>query len=61
MSRSVWGLSNYMIAKQEAGAVAVREKATEWIKFIAPMGIAVRLATRLGVARGRLARTAAAG
>ncbi len=38
MSRSVWGLSNYMIAKQEAGAVAVREKATEWIKFIAPDG-----------------------
>mgnify|MGYP007073308492 CR=1 FL=1 len=36
MSRSVWGLSNYMIAKQGAKAAAVRAKAQEWIAFIQP-------------------------
>ena len=36
MSRSTWGLANYMIAKQGADAAAVRAKAEEWIAYINP-------------------------
>jgi len=38
MSRSIWGLSQYMIAKQGADADAVRAKVKEWIAFINPKG-----------------------
>jgi len=38
MSRSIWGLANYMIAKQGADATAVRAKAKEWIAYINPNG-----------------------
>lgn len=38
ISRTVWGLSNYMIAKQDAGAEAVRAKVNEWTAFINPNG-----------------------
>jgi len=38
MSRTIWGLANYMIAKQDADADSVRSKAEEWIAYINPNG-----------------------
>ncbi len=38
ISRTVWGLSQYMIAKQDATAEQVRSKVREWIEFINPRG-----------------------
>lgn len=38
MSRTIWGLANHMIAKQNADAAAVRAKTEEWIAFINPDG-----------------------
>ena len=38
ISRSVWGLANYMIAEQGADADAVRAKAQEWFAYINPAG-----------------------
>ena len=38
MSRSIWGLANYMISKQRADAKVVRAKAEEWIAYINPNG-----------------------
>jgi len=38
LSRTIWGLSNYMIAKQGADATAVRAKAEEWIAYMNPNG-----------------------
>ena len=38
ISRTIWGLSQYMIAKQNATAPAVRAKVKEWIAFIGPNG-----------------------
>jgi len=36
ISRTIWGLSQYMIAKQNASADQVRSKVQEWIAFIGP-------------------------
>ncbi len=38
MSRTIWGLSQYMIAKQGADARTVRAKVKEWLAFINPSG-----------------------
>jgi len=38
ISRTIWGLSNYLIAEQDAGASEVRSKAAEWIAFVNPDG-----------------------
>jgi hypothetical protein len=38
ISRTVWGLSQYMIARNNAGADQVRTKVKEWIAFISPQG-----------------------
>ena len=38
LSRTIWGLSQYMIAEQNATAPAVRAKVREWISFIGPNG-----------------------
>ena len=38
VSRTIWGLSNYMIAKQDADAEAVRAKVKEWVAFVNPGG-----------------------
>ena len=38
ISRTIWGLSQYMIANQDATASAVRTKVKEWISFIGPNG-----------------------
>lgn len=38
VSRTIWGLSNYLIAKQGKSVKQVREKVSEWIKFVNPEG-----------------------
>ena len=38
VSRTIWGLSNYMITEQDASAEKVRAKVTEWIGFVNPGG-----------------------
>jgi hypothetical protein len=38
VSRTIWGLSNHLIAKQGFTALQVREKVEEWIEFVSPDG-----------------------
>ncbi len=38
ISRTIWGLSQYLIARQNASAEQVRAKVREWITFINPKG-----------------------
>jgi len=38
LSRSVWGLSAYLIAEHDYDAAAVRAKVEEWLRYIAPDG-----------------------
>lgn len=38
LSRSVWGLSHYLVAKQNYSAVQVREKVADWIEYVNPEG-----------------------
>ena len=38
VSRTIWGLSNYLIAKQGKSEKEVREKVNEWIQFVNPEG-----------------------
>lgn len=38
ISRTIWGLSQYMIATQNATAEQVRAKVRQWIAFINPKG-----------------------
>ena len=38
ISRTIWGLSQYLIAKQNASATQVGAKVREWIAFIGPDG-----------------------
>lgn len=51
VSRTVWGLSQYMIAKQGAGAEEVREKVREWISFVSPKGFSGKSCYNGGCAR----------
>jgi hypothetical protein len=51
ISRTVWGLSAYMIAKNNAGADEVRNKVKEWISFISPKGHSGRSCYNGGCAR----------
>ena len=38
LSRTIWGLSNYLITKQNASAGRIRAKVTEWIGYVNPGG-----------------------
>ena len=38
LAKTVWGLSNYLIARQGYDASKTRGKVEEWIRFIAPQG-----------------------
>ena len=38
VSRSMWGLTNYMIAEQNAGVKAIQAKVNEWVAFVNPEG-----------------------
>lgn len=51
ISRTVWGLSQYMIARQNATAAEVQEKVREWIAFIGPKGYSGSACYRGGCAR----------
>ncbi len=51
VSRTIWGLSHHMIAKQGASAEKVREKVAEWIRFVNPNGYSGRACYTGGCAR----------
>jgi len=51
VSRTVWGLTNYMIAEQDAGVAQVQEKVKEWIAFVNPKGYSGRSCYNGGCAR----------
>jgi hypothetical protein len=51
VSRTVWGLAHYMIAKQDAGAEQVRAKVREWIAFVNPKGYSGKSCYNGGCAR----------
>lgn len=38
LAKSVWGLSNYLIAEQNYDAVRLKKTVQEWIEFIHPAG-----------------------
>jgi hypothetical protein len=38
VSRTIWGLSQYLIARQGAGVAQVQAKVKEWIAFVNPKG-----------------------
>lgn len=38
LSRSVWGLSQYLVAKQNYSAGQVKEKVAAWIEYVNPKG-----------------------
>ena len=51
VSRTVWGLAHYMIAKQDAGVEQVRAKVREWIAYVNPNGYSGRSCYNGGCAR----------
>lgn len=51
ISRTIWGLSQYMIAKQGATAEKVREKVQQWLSFINPNGFSGQACYRGGCGR----------
>jgi len=51
ISRTVWGLSNYLIAKQAATAERVRGKVQEWLRFVNPNGYSGQACYRGGCGR----------
>ncbi|MBI1356091.1 MAG: hypothetical protein GC160_17255 [Acidobacteria bacterium] len=38
LSRSIWGLSQYLVAKQNYSASQVKDKVSEWVAFVNPKG-----------------------
>jgi hypothetical protein len=40
LSKSIWGLSKYLIAKKNYDALAVRETVQKWVEFSHPSGYA---------------------
>jgi hypothetical protein len=51
ISRTIWGLSNYLIARQSADVITVRTKVVEWIKFLNPTGYSGRACYTRGCAK----------
>lgn len=51
ISRTIWGLSHHMIARDGADAEQVRAKVREWIAFINPAGYSGRACYSGGCAR----------
>ena len=51
VSRTIWGLSNYMIAEQGADAKMVQAKVNEWITFVNPNGFSGRTCYTRGCGR----------
>jgi hypothetical protein len=38
LAKTVWGLANYLIARQHAGAAETRAAVNEWVRFVNPAG-----------------------
>ncbi len=51
VSRTIWGLSHYLIAKQGANAAQVTAKVKEWIAFVNPSGFEGKACYSGGCAR----------
>ncbi len=51
LSRSVWGLSQYLVAKENYSATEVREKVSEWIAYVNPNGYSGQACYNGGCAR----------
>jgi len=51
LSRTVWGLTAYLIAERDYGAAQVREAVREWIRFVNPDGFSGDACYRGGCAR----------
>ena len=51
ISRTIWGLSNYMIAKYDASVSEVQGKVMEWIRFINPNGYSGKACYARGCSR----------
>ena len=51
VSRTIWGLSNYLIAKQGADAAIVEKRVNEWITFVNPNGYGGKACYAGGCAR----------
>ncbi len=51
VSRTIWGLSNYLIAKQGADANIVEKRVNEWITFVNPNGYSGKTCYTRGCSR----------
>ena len=51
LSRTIWGLANYLIAEQGAGVKKVQAKTTEWVAFVNPEGFSGDVCYRGGCPR----------
>ena len=51
VSRTIWGLSNYLIAEQGADAKTVETKVNEWITFVNPNGYSGKTCYTRGCSR----------
>ena len=51
VSRTIWGLSHYLIAKQGASATQVTAKVKQWIAFVNPKGFEGKACYSGGCAR----------
>ncbi len=51
VSRTIWGLSNYLIAKQGADVNIVEKRVNEWITFVNPNGYSGKTCYTRGCSR----------
>ena len=51
VSRTIWGLSNYLIAERGADAKTVENKVNEWIAFVNPSGFSGKTCYARGCSR----------
>ncbi len=51
LSRTIWGLANYLIAEQGAGVKKVQDKTSEWVSFVNPKGFSGDVCYRGGCPR----------
>lgn len=51
LSRTVWGLSAYLITERDYDAEAVREAVQRWVRFLAPEGFSGNVCSTKGCGR----------
>ena len=51
LSRTIWGLANYLIAEQTAGVEKVQAKVSEWVRFVNPEGFGGKICYQGGCPR----------